>query len=251
MQSRIFTRNTRDRSALYLQIAGGIRRNILQGIYAPKEKLPSISKLAQELGVSVVTVRNAVAVLESEGLVERQQGSGTFVKSSDENTRSLHFDTSFRSLLDHLKGKRAKVLVASDEPLTPMVHPSIGKLCGPYHFMRRVHMTNTTPYAVINIHLRTDIYRQNRECFDREMVIPLLAKVRELVGGRMHQTISFTTADPETAEHLDLPVNAGIGDVKRVITDARGAVLYVGNTKYRGDFVNLESNINIDEDFQR
>ncbi|QIE46690.1 GntR family transcriptional regulator [Pseudohalocynthiibacter aestuariivivens] len=251
MQNRIFTRKARDRSALYLQIAGGLRRNILQGIYAPNEKLPAISKLAKEFDVSIVTVRNAVAVLEAEGLVERRQGSGTYVKSNEASTRSLHFDTSFRSLLDHLKGRRAKVLVASDEPLTPLIHPKIGKLCGPYHFMRRIHMTDTTPYAVINIHLRKDIYLQNREGYDREMVIPLLAKSPEIAGGRMHQTISFTTADPETAEHLDLPVNAAIGDVKRVITDAQGAVLYVGNTKYRGDFVNLEIDITIDEEFQK
>jgi GntR family transcriptional regulator len=37
-----------------------------------------------------------------------------------------------------------------------------------------------------------------------------------------------------------LPVNSGIGVVLRVIIDADGRAIYVGQAKYRGDFVNLE-----------
>jgi GntR family transcriptional regulator/MocR family aminotransferase len=65
--------------ALYRQIEDFLRQNILAGSLAPEARLPSTRQLAEELGVSRITVKNAYAVLESDGLISSSEGSGTFV----------------------------------------------------------------------------------------------------------------------------------------------------------------------------
>ena len=240
MRSLIFARELKSRDALYLQIAAGLRRSIVQGQFKAEEQLPSISDMAKELGVSVVTVRSAVAVLEEEGLVERIQGKGTFVAANVRANKGLVLNTSFAALLEHLAGKTAKVLEASDGNVLPFVNPTWGELTGKYHYMRRIHLADDAPYALINIHIDHDTYSCDKPRFDHSMVIPVLAEMPVINGGRMHQTVSFTTADPETARLLEVPVNSAIGNVLRVITDMGGKIIYVGQTKYRGDFVRLE-----------
>lgn len=53
---------------------------IRAGMYAPGDQLPSERQLAQQLGVSRTSVREALRKLEMIGLVEIRQGLGTFVK---------------------------------------------------------------------------------------------------------------------------------------------------------------------------
>jgi GntR family transcriptional regulator / MocR family aminotransferase len=64
---------------LYEQIEQYLRQNILAGTFAPEMRLPATRQLAQALGVSRITVNNAYATLESEGLLYSREGSGTFV----------------------------------------------------------------------------------------------------------------------------------------------------------------------------
>lgn len=63
----------------YTELANQLRDNIINGVYANGQKLPSENELADQTGYSRQTVRQAIGVLESEGRVERVQGSGTFV----------------------------------------------------------------------------------------------------------------------------------------------------------------------------
>lgn len=64
---------------LYRQIESWLRRNILSGNLPPETRLPASRALAEELDVSRITVKNAYAVLESDGLVLAREGSGTYV----------------------------------------------------------------------------------------------------------------------------------------------------------------------------
>lgn len=60
-------------------IAAGLRRAIVDGIYADGERLPAERRLAADLAYSRGTVREALGMLERDGLVRRRVGSGTFV----------------------------------------------------------------------------------------------------------------------------------------------------------------------------
>lgn len=59
--------------------ADGLRRAIRQGSYGVEGRLPAEPALSAQLGVSRGTVREAVSILEQEGIVFRKQGLGTFV----------------------------------------------------------------------------------------------------------------------------------------------------------------------------
>lgn len=60
------------------QVKTHIKQRILAGDFAG-ERMPPEMELAQELGVSRTTVRDALSRLEIEGVVYRKQGSGTYV----------------------------------------------------------------------------------------------------------------------------------------------------------------------------
>ena len=64
----------------YAQMANGLRSAISSGEFPPGSRLPAESALAKAHGVSAMTARQAVSVLEEEGLVRRMQGKGTFVR---------------------------------------------------------------------------------------------------------------------------------------------------------------------------
>lgn len=65
----------------YLKIADELRRGIRAGDHPPGSRLPTLAALAAEHGVSQIVVRQAVAVLSAEGLVETRRGGGTVVRA--------------------------------------------------------------------------------------------------------------------------------------------------------------------------
>ncbi len=68
---------------LYRQIAEQLRGLIESGEYAVGSRLPPERDLAQQLGVSRPSVREALIALEVEGLVEVRMGSGIYVLTTD------------------------------------------------------------------------------------------------------------------------------------------------------------------------
>jgi GntR family transcriptional regulator len=233
----------RARGPLYLQVAATIRRDISKGNFKPGEQLQSISDLATTHNVSVITIRQAIETLEEEGLLHRFQGRGTFVSEAPGVGVTLTLKSDWNSLLEHLEDKKPTMIQMADKVATPMLDPVFGKLEPEYRYMRRVHNYAETPYALINIYLSQRISDMDPEGFADEMVISRLSAMPEVGVARLQQRISFTTADAETAELLRLPLHAAIGDVLRVITDKEGRAIYIGQTKYRGDFVHLEFDI--------
>jgi GntR family transcriptional regulator len=79
-------------NALYRQLADEIRRQVQQGELAPGTKLPSESELMEAHEVSRITVRQALGLLRSEGLVQTGQGKGSFV--ADPAAVPLRFNAS-------------------------------------------------------------------------------------------------------------------------------------------------------------
>jgi GntR family transcriptional regulator len=65
--------------ALYQQIVDRVQREVSEGRLKPGASLPSFRTLAEELLVSVITVKRAYEELERAGIIYRRQGLGTFV----------------------------------------------------------------------------------------------------------------------------------------------------------------------------
>ncbi len=74
---------------LYLHVADQIRTLIQSGQYAPGSKLPAERELAQQLGVSRPSLREALIALELEARVEIRMGSGVYVCSPPERAADL------------------------------------------------------------------------------------------------------------------------------------------------------------------
>jgi GntR family transcriptional regulator len=67
------------RRSLRRAVRERLARSIAGGRWRPGERLPSEPKLAQDLGVSRATLRDALRSLEEDGFVTREHGAGTFV----------------------------------------------------------------------------------------------------------------------------------------------------------------------------
>lgn len=80
-------------STKYQQVMTSIRAKIIEGKYPVNSKLPSEPKLQEEYGVSRVTVRLAVDGLVRDGLVERVQGKGSFVRKPSRVSRLVRETT--------------------------------------------------------------------------------------------------------------------------------------------------------------
>lgn len=79
----------------YQQIANDITKRIAAHEWHIDDKLPSEMELSQNYGVSRVTLRQAMAQLEQDGIIKKFQGKGAFVRN---NPRRLVQDLAFPSL---------------------------------------------------------------------------------------------------------------------------------------------------------
>ncbi|MGN0351572.1 MAG: GntR family transcriptional regulator [Roseburia sp.] len=68
---------------IYAQIKEQIKEQILNGQIPEGTVLPSIRKLAKEIGVSVITTTRAYSDLEEEGFIASMQGRGSVVLSKE------------------------------------------------------------------------------------------------------------------------------------------------------------------------
>ncbi len=76
-----FIGGSRRRPLIHMQVKEWILQQLDSGQLVPGSQLPAERELARKLGVSLVTIRTALAELQWEGILGRQQGRGTFVLS--------------------------------------------------------------------------------------------------------------------------------------------------------------------------
>ena len=85
---------------LFLQIVNRLKREVSEGRLAPGAVLPSFRQLAEDLLVSVITVKRAYEELEREGIIVRRQGLGTFVADlaadRSREAKAAHAEALFR-----------------------------------------------------------------------------------------------------------------------------------------------------------
>ncbi len=106
-----------------VKISNSLRQAIRRGTWQAGDKLPTMRALAKQFEVTVVTVGRALEALEQQNLVQRVQGSGTFVAdpgTSDQTTtvgatmptRGHTFGHLFGALVDELAERGLDVLPA-------------------------------------------------------------------------------------------------------------------------------------------
>ncbi|MEV0229636.1 FCD domain-containing protein [Nonomuraea sp. NPDC050786] len=90
-----------------------LRREIARGVWPVGTKIPSESQLAQSLGMSRLSVREAVRVLAHAGLLHTRQGDGTYVTATDESKVALRRRLDTAAAMDIIDVRRGLDLVAA------------------------------------------------------------------------------------------------------------------------------------------
>jgi GntR family histidine utilization transcriptional repressor len=133
-------------AARYAKVKAFLKDQLARGRWAPGALMPSEAELVAQFGVSRMTANRALRELQSEGLVERVQGVGTFAAelhrvSSTLTLRDLHGEIVERGHRHH-----AEVALAREERATGGLAERLGLVDGArvFHTMV-VHHENGVP----------------------------------------------------------------------------------------------------------
>lgn len=145
---------------IYKAIANTLRIRIGTAEYAVGSALPGEHRLAEEFGVSRMTVRKAIDLLVSWGLVFRKNGSGTFImhKNVYPGTKNL---PGFFKALKNFHGKiTSQVLIfqiqsASDAVSAQLQLSDDEKV----YYSRRIRSVNNTPLMIEDSYMPVRLFR--------------------------------------------------------------------------------------------
>jgi GntR family transcriptional regulator len=73
----------------YQRVADDLRHAIATGTYHPGDQLPTLAELTNRYGIAVMTARDAIRQLVSDGLVVSRQGKGAYVLRQPSTEESL------------------------------------------------------------------------------------------------------------------------------------------------------------------
>lgn len=195
---------------LHHQIFLIMRDQILSGRYRTREPLPTEEELTRLFGVSRITVRAALAKLAAGGLIERQQGIGTFVKESASKPIRVGIRNQ-RALLEQLGETTTLKLVEIDYGRAPADVQSWFECEPEARFVRVMRMRAAAKPVLLYL---TFIPEQLGRSFSRHDYarLPHHELIRR-AGIRVtsaQQVISASLAEPAVAARLKIDVGAPV-----------------------------------------
>ena len=96
-----------------VQLAWALRTRIGDRRFTPGQRLPGLREMAEAIGVNVNTVRAVYQRLEQEGLIDSQQGSGTFVASTPQRPSGVATIAADAARLAHETGLDPREVAAA------------------------------------------------------------------------------------------------------------------------------------------
>ncbi len=222
----------RSRVPLYVQLASVMRQRIETGHWSEGDKISTIEELESEFGVARVTVRQAIEMLREEGLLDAQQGRGTFVSGKPKDKHWLNLANDFESIVDSLKNNVIKRVHVQENADPPELRNGEGQLASGYAFLRSVQYNNDEPFSVVNLHLARHIFNKDRKRFMHTAALSKIIEMEDLSIVHAYQVVTIGVADPETAELLKIGLGEPTADCRLVLVDSDGIAVYVANIHY-------------------
>lgn len=217
---------------LYVQVASVMRQRIETGHWSEGQQISTIEDLETEFGVARVTIRQAVEILRAEGMLDAQQGRGTFVSGKPKKKHWLNLANDFESIINSLKSNVLKIISIEENASPPKIGEDEGKLSEGYTLLRSVQYNSNEPFSVVNLHLAKHIFNKDRKHFTHLAALPRIMEMSSLSIVHAQQTVTIGVADPETAELLKIGLGEPTADCRSILIDSHGEAVYVANIHY-------------------
>jgi DNA-binding GntR family transcriptional regulator len=186
----------------YQQIAETLAERITSGVYPTGGRLPSGAKLCEEFGVSPMTMRRALTILQDQGLISGMRGRGTFVRPIDLGDSVFRLDSLTGEWLDESAEIRlmSASMTRGDDKVATMLHIEPGERV---IYLRRLVLYDGTPAMY---HTEYIVYDPRRPFVESQLQLTSMHAF--LDSGRAHRfplgelTLTAVKLDEESAHAL-------------------------------------------------
>ena len=222
---------------LWYQVSQSLRASILGRPPEAPLRLPTEETLAEHYGVSVLTMRQALKELETEGLISRHRRRGTFIEPDARRERTVRLLGSVDAIVAQQSGEDTTLLGHASTPLPTELadyFPGLSEAVAYRRLRHDRHSGEPTNWA--ENWVRPDTAAHIDPTALARM--PMTKLLRDEVGvriSRITDTVEARLADPETAKLLEVPLLSPILHYTGVTYDATGRVVDVARIHYRGD----------------
>ncbi|MCX4552003.1 GntR family transcriptional regulator [Streptomyces sp. NBC_01387] len=225
------------RLPLWYQVSQSLRASILGRRPQDPLRLPTEEQLAGHYRVSVLTMRQALKELETEGLITRHRRRGTFIDPGARPSAPRRLLGSIDAIVAQQSGERTTVLGHGAVPVPGELAEYFPGLEEIVDYTRlRCDGDSGEPTNWAENALRPEIAARV-DVGDLERW-PMTKVLRDGVGvriSRITDTVEARLADPVTADLLQVPLLSPILHYTGVTYDEAGQVVDVARIRYRGD----------------
>lgn len=233
----------------HARIAAWLEKMIVSGRLTPGDKLPAEVEIAGALGVSRMTLRQALAAIEAKGLIRRSRGrfGGNFVE-----TPRLEFDhiglpgfTEQLRRLDMAAG--ARVIGAVTCPATAVVRQSLQlKRGAPVHKIVRLRSANNTPVLLEETYLPAARFPGLLTADLTGSIYTLMAERFDTPLYSADEHIEAVPATQASAELLGVAVGDPLLLVTRTAYDGNGVAVEFSYDYFRSDRARIRVKSGVD-----
>lgn len=237
------------RPPLYLRIAADVEARIRSGRLKAGERIESERALAEKLGVSRMTARQALRELSVKGLIETRTGNGTFVGSPRIEQR-LETLTGFTEEMAR-QGRRVSSLVVTSETHAPDETCRLALRLdrkGRAHRLVRVRFADGVPVAIEHTEVAAERAPDLLDLanFNETSLYEVLRSRFGLIPSRAEQSLAAANADAQAAHTLRVEPGAAVLRLTRLTRDQDGKAFEFVRSVYRGDFFVMKVNLSIE-----
>jgi GntR family transcriptional regulator len=226
-----------DRVPRYLQIAESLRERIRHGALARGSRLANQRALAREFGVALMTLRQALELLEKDGLIRRRHGLGTFVASRSIDYDILQFRTFAGDLSAHGQAVETRFLGCRFRRPDRAVAQGLGLPDGEAVFvLDRLRLVDRRPMSYQRSFLPKSIGREVARA--NLATTPLRNVLRFKLGieiARAHETVFAVTLRRSEARQLSCLSGSPAFRSERISWDAEGRPVVFDRVFIPGD----------------
>ena len=230
----------RENGPLYRQLATILRAPIINGAYAIGMQLPKEAEIADRFGISLITVRQALRELESDGLIRKRPAKPAVVASRAPAPKLASAFRNFADIAAYTRDARLEVASYRRENATAtrgIFNLSETDVC---YCLRSILVVAERPEAQITTYFPPEIGRRmKRNDFNDVLIFRALQKHLGLRLAAARITVRAETADSDIARDLNYAEGAPVLAMELLYRSVDHKPVEFTIARHRGDVFNL------------